>query len=473
MHTNAVRADGVCSEFPKWKATYENLVFNDDGPKLKHRAVLHSLLRFSDKYGRVWRGLPSLADHMQCSERHLRRDLAALESEGWIQKMPTTWHHLCVEQADLKLPLPMRSDCGTAPDVITLCYKGAKGCDLPLAPRRRLAVVREAVNELEDKGGQNVEGPPRTRLTVRAPDKMSADQGIYSSIPENDQEGRGSGPEQTPTTVQIVHDGSKEGWDALLVAYNRHYLRVYQARPTREPDVSLLRVLGGHLADKAKVLCARLAVRNVTLSESDAREMLAEQTMKAWLDHPGANGFLRRTAHDLKRLVDDLPNFCQKALEKLIENLSPKPEPRRVADVVPFSQAKPVTPQTNQKNENTDTSAIGGSSNTATSVTRQTKNEQNRSAGSLTADAGNTVQSVSRQTKSEQPELTDAGKKLAAELGEGDFDPVVLNGLAGMTDTNAGSAELVGVIAAAYRSSVKNLRRTQPSIRPGRGLCAS
>lgn len=432
MNSNAVRADGVRSESGWWKPTYESLVFNDDGPKLKLRAILHTLLRFSDKHGRVWRGLPSLAEHMQCSERHLRRDLAALEADGWIQKVRTTWHHLCVEQADLKLPLPVRSDGGQAPDVITLCYKGTKGCDLPVLSRRKLALVRDV------EGGQDDEGPPRTRLTARTPDKMSTDQGISSFSPENDQERGGSGLEQAPA---IVHDGSKEGWDALLVAYNRHYLRVYQARPTREPDVTLVSVLGGHLADKAKVLQARLAEHKVTLSDSEAREMLAEQAMKAWLDHPGANGFLRRTAHDLKRLVDDLPGFCQKALEKLIASLSPAPEPRRVAKVVPISQAKPLTPLTNASNEE----ASGNANN-----------------GSATTDS-----SVSSQTQGEQPELSHAGKKLAVALGDGDFDPKVLNGLAEMTETNAGSADLVGVIAAAYRSSMKNLRRTQLPSRQG------
>lgn len=435
MNSNAARADGVRSEFGGWKRTYENLVFNDDGPKLKHRAVLHTLLRFSDTHGRIWRGLPALAKHMQCSERHLRRDFDALEADGWIQKRPTSWHDLSVEQADLKLPLPRRSDGGQAPDVITLCYKGTRGCDLPLAPRRRLELVRDV------EGGQNDEGPPRTRLTARTPDKMSDDQGISSLLSDNDQEGRGSEPEQTPA---IVHDGSKEGWDALLVAYNRHYLRVYQARPTREPDMTLLSVLGGHLADKAKVLQARLAEHKVTLSDSDAREMLAEQTMKAWLDHPGANGFLRRTAHDLKRLVDDLPGFCQKAMERLIASLSPVPEPRRVATVVPISQAKPVTPLTN-------------------CGCKETRESDNNASPPTSVD-------VPSQTHSERPERPRAEKKPAVALGGEDFDPAVLNGLVETADTNVGSAELMGIIAAAYRSSMKNLRRMQAPIqRIGKG----
>ena len=478
MSANVARAEGSRTETCWWKQTYGNIVWSEDGPKLTHRGVLHTLLTSTDKLGRVWRGLPSLARQLGISERNARRFLRDLEMQGWIKRHPMTWENLSIQQAKLGFPLPARADGGQAPHVIVLCYKGDKACELPVAPRRKLTLVRAA------EGGQNVQGGPRTMPTEQAPDKLSADQGSSLFLSDTDQKGgeerstlamvqddsteKGATLATAPAdsakpTLTIVADGSdmaqKEPlaamvqtdssqaapkpapamvqddsmacWVILLAAYHRHYQRVYHGRPTHEPDMKLAVPLGGHVADIVKLFRARLLDRKASISEAEARELLADEVMKAWLDHPGANNYLRKISHKLFALADDLPYYCRKAVERLLEKHSPPPEPRRAASVVPISLAKHLFRQPNQNAGNHE------------------KDPSEKLAP--TPRVSGMVSSTGRNSP-KAPELSLAGQKLATALGERaiGIEIAVLNEFAAIAQESGGDVgfgRVAGAIA--------------------------
>ncbi|MBK9259990.1 MAG: hypothetical protein IPM54_09160 [Polyangiaceae bacterium] len=267
-----------------------------------------------------------------------------------------TFRQLALAQATLGLPLPGRNDDGQAPDLITLLMHGQPATDLRPAPRRRSAP------------GQMVQGPPRTNVSTEPPqapvdpaDSSSDDpRDLSADLYRNGGDPRqkahpievgiekhgqtstvGEAPTKPIATSAPVEAASDDhAWLTLEAAYDRHYRRVYHARPTNKPlSVESRMQMAGHLADMATLLRARFVERNVdvTALEKSPVELLADEALRVWFDSPGANDYLRRVSHRMSALPADLPYRVRKAIEALLERLAPRPEPRRAASpVLPF-----------------------------------------------------------------------------------------------------------------------------------------
>lgn len=339
---------------PGWKYAYEDVIWSKQNLPLKLRGLLQVLLRLSDHFGRVWWSQAAIAQHAGCTVRTVRRLLPALEASGHARVESMTFRQLALAQATLGLPLPGRNDDGQAPDLITLLMHGKPATDLRPAPRRRSAP------------GQIVQGPPRTNVSTELPQNPFDPADSSSDDPRDlsaDLYRNGGDPRQKahPIDVEIEKYGQAVGdapakpvansapvevstdehaWLALEAAYDRHYRRVYHARPTNKPlSVESRMQMAGHLADMATLLRARFVERNVdvTALEKSPVELLADEALRVWFDSPGANDYLRRVSHRMSALPADLPYRVRKAIEALLERLAPRPEPRRAASpVLPF-----------------------------------------------------------------------------------------------------------------------------------------
>jgi hypothetical protein len=134
-----------------------------------------------------------------------------------------------------------------------------------------------------------------------------------------------------------LEPAEREGWFALLNAYDRHYRGVYDARPTAPIPMELAKPLGGHIADLAVVLRARLHARNVAISLEDANCRIADKAIGDWLGSKGSDGkFLLKVGHQLKALQLDLPRYAKQAVRAILAEMSPPPPPR-TANVVAFA----------------------------------------------------------------------------------------------------------------------------------------
>lgn len=321
-------ADGVREREEKiataaWKKAYLKTAIGTNGPPGKLRGVLLTLWDLSDPMGRTWHSLHSISQQSKTKKRTLQRLLDDLEENGWITKTPMTWAQLAIEQANLGFPLPARHDDANAPVLILLTYKGKPAMD-----EMRLRVATDS------QFGHD----PRTKRSQAPMDKLAHDPEI-SVLAVNKQEVGDPKASQPPPAFlnNQLEPAELEGWGALLHSYDLHYKRVYKARPTSEVPMWLAKPLGGHIADLAVLLRARLQTRNVTISLEEAIGRIADKAMGTWLDSKGSDGsFLRKVAHRMSELQNDLPRQARQAVDAILGELSPKPEPR-TANVVPFT----------------------------------------------------------------------------------------------------------------------------------------
>lgn len=322
------RADGIREREDKiattaWKKSYLKCVIGTNGPPGKLRAALITLWDLSDPMGRSWHSLHSISIHSRTAKRTLQRHLDELENKGWIKKTPMTWAQLALEQANLDFPLPARHDEANAPVLILLTFKGKAAMEE--------MKVRLATNS---HNGHN----PRPICPDRPLAKVANDPG-NSVLAVNKQEVRDPEDRQSPPISLIRHlePAESDGWHALLNSYDQHYHRVYGARPTAAIPMGLAKPLGGHVADLAVLLRARLHAKNVTISLEDAVCRIADKAMGTWLDSGGSDGkFLRKVGHRLSELQTDLPRRAKHAVDAILAEMSPQPEPRR-ANVVTFA----------------------------------------------------------------------------------------------------------------------------------------
>jgi DNA-binding Lrp family transcriptional regulator len=312
-----------------WKRPYLKAIIGSSGPPGRLRGVLTALWNLSDPMGRTWHSLRSIAHEAKTPKRTLQRYLDELEEEGWIKKTTMTWAQLALEQANFGFRLPARHDEANATVLIQLTFKG------------KLAMEEMEVRIVD--GGHNGHNP-RPKRSDRPMAKMAHDPG-NSVLDVHNQSVRDPGHCQPPTNFSVGHLESTEleGWRALVGCYDIHYHRVYLARPTSEIPMRLAKPLGGHIADLAVVLRARLHERNVTISLEEAIYLIADKAMRAWLDSGGSDGkFLKKVAHRMSELQNDLPRRAKHALDAILAEMSPKPEPRTTAaNVVAFAPRKP------------------------------------------------------------------------------------------------------------------------------------
>lgn len=326
-------ADGVREREDKiataaWKKTYLKTLSGTNGPPGKLRAVLLALWELSDPMGRTWHSLRSISLQAKTPKRTVQRHLDELEDEGWIQKTPKTWAQLTLEQATLNFPLPYRDDEANAPVLILLTYKGKAAME---EMKLRIATPSQS--------GQN----PRPNGRARPLAKVANDPDISVLDLQNKEVGDPR-CRQAPPISSIGHldPAESQGWQALLNAYDRHYIKTYIGRPTAPIPDELAKPLGGHIADVAVVLRARLHAKNVTISLEDAIGKIADKAMSAWLASPGSDGtFLRKVGHQLKALQIDLPRCAKQAVREILAEMSPPPLPR-TTNVVTFTQRNVV-----------------------------------------------------------------------------------------------------------------------------------
>lgn len=321
-------ADGVREREDKiataaWKKAYLKTLSGTNGPPGKLRAVLLALWELSDPMGRTWHSLRSISLQANTPKRTVQRHLDELEDEGWIEKTPKTWAQLTLEQATLDFPLPYRDDEANAPVLILLTYKGKAAME---EMKLRIATPSQS--------GQN----PRPNGRARPLAKVANDPDISVLDLQNKEVGDPR-CRQAPPISSIGHldPAESQGWQALLNAYDRHYIKTYIGRPTAPIPVELAKPLGGHIADVAVVLRARLHAKNVTISLEDAIGKIADKAMSAWLASPGSDGtFLRKVGHQLKALQIDLPRCAKQAVREILAEMSPPPPPR-TTNVVAFT----------------------------------------------------------------------------------------------------------------------------------------
>ncbi len=338
----------VPSGRPAWKYAYEEFLWSKHKLPLNLRAILQVLVRLSDHLGRVWWSQAAIAEQAGCTVRTLRRLLPALESNGHARVERMTFRQLAVAQASLGLPLPGRSDDGQGPDLITLLFQGKPAVDLRSATQRRLSgpgqVVRAVPRTSLSSGCTKNLGQPGDKLSAD-PRDFSAD--LYRNVgdPKNhtppsstsffDSKQANTLPVQTKTTAETPHETA--AWQALDAAYEAQFKRVYHARPTSKPlPIESRMLMAGHLADMAILLRARFVERNTDLSTlpKPPVELLADEALRAWFDSSGTNDYLRRVSHRMSALPADLPYRVRKAIDALLEQHAPKPEPRRTTATI-------------------------------------------------------------------------------------------------------------------------------------------
>lgn len=321
-------ADGIREREDKiataaWKKAYLKAVNGTNGPPGKLRGVLLALWDLSDPMGRTWHSLRSISLQSRTPKRTVQRHLDELEHKGWVTKTPMTWAQLALEQANLDFPLPARHDEANAPVLILLTYKGK-------AAREEMK-LRIASNS---QSGHN----PRPNCPDGPLAKVANDPGI-SVLAVHNQEVGDPERSQPPPNSLIGHldPAESHGWRAVLNAYDQHYRRVYKGRPTSEIPMGLAKPLGGHVADLAVVLRARLHANNVTIGLEDAIGKIADKAIGAWLDSAGSDGkFLRKVGHPISELQKDLPRRVRHAVDVILAEMSPQPAPR-TANVVAFT----------------------------------------------------------------------------------------------------------------------------------------
>lgn len=321
-------ADGIREREDKiataaWKKGYLKTIIGTNGPPGKLRGVLTALWELSDPMGRTWHSLRSISLQSKTPKRTVQRHLDELEDEGWVKRTPMTWAQLALEQANLEFPLPDRDDEANAPVLILLTYKGKAAME-----EMKLRIATHS------QSGRN----PRPNCRARPIAKVANDPGI-SVLAVHNQEVGDPKHQQPPPISLISHlePAEREGWHALLNAYDRHYRGVYDARPTAPIPMELAKPLGGHIADLAVVLRARLHARNVTISLEDANCRIADKAIGDWLSSKGSDGkFLLKVGHQLKALQLDLPNYAKHAVRAILAEMSPPPPPR-TANVVAFT----------------------------------------------------------------------------------------------------------------------------------------
>ncbi len=321
-------ADGVREREEKiataaWKKSYFKTVISFNGPPGKLRGVLLALWDMSDPMGRSWHSLDSISRQSNTPKRTVQRYLDELAEGGWITKTQKTWSQLAIEQANLGFPLPGRHDDANAPVLILLTYKGK-----PAVEEMKLRIATDG-HSGHDPRPKRPHGPVAN---------LAHDPG-NSVLATNKQDVGDPKHLQPPANSLIDHlePAEREGWRALLKFYEQHYRRVYQARPTSAIPLQLAKPLGGHVADIAVLLRARLHAKDITIRLEDAIDRIADKAMGAWLESGGSDGkFLRKVAHRLSELQNDLPRRAKQALDTLVAEMTPKPEPRS-ANVVPFT----------------------------------------------------------------------------------------------------------------------------------------
>lgn len=331
-------ADGVREREDKiataaWKKAYLKIVIGPMGPPGKLRGVLTTLWNLSDPMGRTWRSLHSISVESDTPKRTVQRHLDELETGGWIKKTSMTWAQLALEQANLEFPVPDRDDEANAPLLIQLTYKGKVAME-----EMKLRIATHS------QSGHN----PRPNCHARPIAKVATDPGISVLAVHNQEVGDPEEQQAPPNSLNgHLEPAEREGWHALLSAYARYYPENYGgARPTAPIPMELAKPLGGHIADLAVVLRARLHARNVAISLEDVIRRIADKAIGAWLSSNGSDGtFLRKVGHQLKALQIDLPRYAKQAVRAILTELSPLPPPR-TANVVPFTPrnvvAKPV-----------------------------------------------------------------------------------------------------------------------------------
>ncbi|MBK9260228.1 MAG: helix-turn-helix domain-containing protein [Polyangiaceae bacterium] len=361
MQTSQAAADRVRGEQTdtRWKSAYSRVVNSPQGPEGKLRSVLWALISMSDPLGRCWASQDSIANFAGVKIRTLRRYLDELEITGWLKKTPMTWRLLALEQAHLGLPLPDQDHDGISPDVVVLCRHRQ-----PAVEAMELRIVATSQN------GQNHR--PKTSSGVLA--KLAYDPGIKSDPTCNQREGD---PRQLPP---ILDSAENEGWGALCVSYDKHYREVYGGRATCPMPVDIAGLLGGHVADLAKLLRDRLRQRSgPEISFADAVHRIADAAVAAWLRTK--EEFLLKCKHALRALRMDLPKFGKSAVDTILSELAPQTTIKTAVTatntpkVVSFAEylkgeqvaAKPMELVTQPNETNTTPNEIAAKSNTTKS----------------------------------------------------------------------------------------------------------
>lgn len=332
----------------KWRRAFLDLVWSKRLP-LNLRAVLLTILRYSDPLGRIWWGQAMLAEQAGCSDRTLRRLLPQLVELGYLRIEAMTFAALTNAQRALGLSLPNHDDVGQAPNLLTLLVNGEPACELDTRPRNS---PKPSIGQ--DKPGpgiartlppgQDVQGGPRTKWPEIPPDKMADDLLGSTDLTRN----VGGDPERPPPlpSSEVNGEGQKgiepteksptsishDAWQALNEAYDAHYRSTYCTGPmnkfvTREEKNALTTCLI-ESTDNFKA-CLRQRGVNVDALEGKPLEMLANEALRTWFQTPGGNGYLRRVSHRLSELRKDLPHHARNAITALVERHTPKPEPRR------------------------------------------------------------------------------------------------------------------------------------------------
>jgi Helix-turn-helix domain len=353
----------------KWKRAFDSAIRSKAELPWHLRFVLLTMLQLSDPLGRLWCGQSTLAQVIGCCARTIRRWLPLLVQLQYLRVESMTFKSLTDAQSALGFPVPNRNDEGRAPHLLTLLINGEPACKLDVSEHQSLkhpaTRAREVYGQDEPisdvartaPGGKIVRGEPRTKAPVTPADKMSDDL-LRSAILTRKVEGDPECPPcsssnvegEVQTSVEPPEDAARlveasntlreqEAWQALNAAYDGHYRRVYRMRPVnKHATLDDRTALITCLIDGTDVFETSLRERGGNLENLAMRplEMLANEALRTWFDVPGENDYLRRVSHPVTALRKDLPYHIRKAMALLLQQNTPKPEPRRASgpDVV-------------------------------------------------------------------------------------------------------------------------------------------
>ncbi|HVK70410.1 MAG TPA: helix-turn-helix domain-containing protein, partial [Polyangium sp.] len=336
-----------------------------DNLRGQRQLVMAALVRFAGPDGRCWVSMSTLAREAGVDIKTARRHVAALHEEGRFLRVELmTWARLGATMRAAGRPEPRKDNNQSAPYLYTvLDGHGRQASGLPEHERRGRPELRRASPPRPAR--------PEVRRTVPEPKTRGSGVGMgyqlwearglpklvaESSDPpdQNPKEGaeslaRSATEHPTPLVSSSRGEGEpwREAWAALVETYGAHFRRVYEAPPVSprglKPDDP--RECGEHLAALANSLAARLRDRfGVEHDGPAALRALADRIMGIWFAREGSNGYLKREAHPLRALCEELPGRAREACQAIVRDHKPKPPPRteRRAERPPSPPAGPI-----------------------------------------------------------------------------------------------------------------------------------
>jgi hypothetical protein len=320
--------------------------------------VMEALVRLSDATDATcWVAMATLAREARVDIKTARKHVHALvKVGGFLRTESMTWAQLCAHRRAAGRNVPRTDNDRNAPYLFTvLDGLGRRASELPEVERRQRFSTRWGQPPRRAQGDRRrVDSEPKTSDLVRHEGyQIWQARGVPNLVPDlsddpTDQEKSvlvpqaGTGTEEhTFLVISSTGEGEQglEAWKAILEAYGKHYVRVYEATPTtpRGLKPNDPREAGDYLAEKAGVLADRL-----TLPKHEAVRSLADRTLAIWLDRKGTGGFLTRESHPLWALCQELPARVNEAFKALIQEHKATSSPKQ-AEQMPVKRAeKPV-----------------------------------------------------------------------------------------------------------------------------------